>query len=85
MGSIISETQSTFVGGRHILDGVLIANEVIDCMKASRSVGVILKVDFEKVYDCFNWSFLQYLLCRLGFGSKWTDWIMECLFCRVVN
>jgi len=30
MGSVISDSQSTFIKGRHILDGILVANEVVD-------------------------------------------------------
>lgn len=68
--SIISDTQSAFVKGRQILDGGLIANEVIDSMKKCRKGGVFLKIDFEKVYDCVNWSFLRYMLMQMGFGNK---------------
>lgn len=67
------------MSGRQILDGVLIANEVIDRMKTSRKGGVVLKVDFEKAYDCVNWSFLRYILHRMGFGDLWISWIMECV------
>ena len=30
IGNVISESQSTFVHGRHILDGILIENELVD-------------------------------------------------------
>jgi hypothetical protein len=30
IGSVVSETRSAFVKGRHILDGILVANEVVD-------------------------------------------------------
>lgn len=35
--------------------------------------GVIFKIDFEKSYDKFKWSFLQQTL--KGFSSKWCQWI----------
>mgnify|MGYP003702231609 CR=1 FL=1 len=44
---IISEVQTAFLSGRHILDGVLIANEVVDWWKRSKKKGLILKLDFE--------------------------------------
>ncbi|XP_028056988.1 uncharacterized protein LOC114260981 [Camellia sinensis] len=48
---IISETQSPFLSGRNILDGVLIANEAVDRWKKTKKKGVVLKLDFEKAYD----------------------------------
>jgi len=30
LGSVISKSQSTFVKGKQILDGILIANEAVD-------------------------------------------------------
>jgi hypothetical protein len=41
---------------------------------------MIFKVDFEKAYDSVSWSFLDYLLGRFGFGSKWRDWMKAYLF-----
>jgi len=32
---------------------------------------VIVKVDFEKAYDSMRWKFLEYMMARLGFESKW--------------
>ncbi|CAL5442302.1 unnamed protein product [Camellia sinensis] len=76
---IISETQSAFIGGRNILDGVLIANEVVDEWKKSKKKGVIIKLDFENAYGLVNWGFLHLMMLNFGFGKRWTEWIMECV------
>ena len=30
-------------------------------------------------YDSINWGFLRKVMEKLGFGSKWIAWIMECV------
>lgn len=76
---IISEVQSAFLCGRNILDGVLIANEVVDGWRKVKKVGVILKLDFEKAYNSINWEFIFSMLARFGFGGRWITWIKECV------
>jgi hypothetical protein len=51
IGSVISDTQSAFVKGRQILDGILVANEVVDEAKKLKRELLLFKVDFEKAYD----------------------------------
>lgn len=77
--SIIGEAQAAFVGGKQILDGVLIANEAIHSWKHSTRGGLILKLDFERAYDCVNWGFLVDMMGKVGCGGKWCDWIKECI------
>lgn len=37
---------------------------------------MLSKFDMEKVHDHVNWSFLKYMLFRMGFGNRWCKWIM---------
>lgn len=50
LGSIISPCKSGLVGERQIVDAIFVANEATDELRRDRR-GVVLKFDFEKVYD----------------------------------
>ncbi|XP_027337220.1 uncharacterized protein LOC113850897 [Abrus precatorius] len=85
IAKLVSDNQSTFVGGRNMLDGVVVANETIDFVKNERNPCLVFKVDFEKAYDSVNWGFLDYMLGRFGFYEKWRSWIRGCLHSSKVS
>lgn len=41
---------------------------------------LIFKVDFEKAYDSLGWSFLKDVMQLMGFGDKWIEWMITCLY-----
>lgn len=76
---MISKNQTTFIGGRQILDGMLIANELVDDAKRKGRSMAWFKVDSKKVYDSVSWEFSIYMMHKMGFGKRWRDWIKECV------
>ncbi|CAL0299385.1 unnamed protein product [Lupinus luteus] len=79
MGSINSSSQSTFNKDRNILNATVVINETIHSAKMGKDWCFILKFYFEKAYDSVSWSFLDYMLCRFGFSTRWRKWISGCL------
>ena len=74
---VIRPTQTAFMPGRHILEGVVILHETIHELHRKKLDGVLLKIDFEKAYDKVNWSFLQQALRMKGFHPTWCEWIKK--------
>jgi hypothetical protein len=79
VGSVVSEVQSAFVKERQILDGILVANEVVDDARKNQKELVLFKVDFEKAYDSVDWGYLDDVMCHMAFSVLWRKWIKECV------
>jgi hypothetical protein len=54
---MVRPTQTTFMHGRHILEGVVVLHETIYELHMKKMDGVLLKIDFKKAYDKVNWVF----------------------------
>ncbi|GAU39043.1 hypothetical protein TSUD_59990 [Trifolium subterraneum] len=60
-----------------ILDGILIANELVDEARKSKKELMLFKVDFEKAYDSVDWGYLDDFMGRMSFPALWRKWIKE--------
>ena len=76
---MISKEQGGFVGGRQILDGVVIASEAIHSMATSKEKAMFVKLDLAKAYDQVSWDFLANVLLAFGFDMEWVDWVLSCV------
>ncbi|KAI5389279.1 hypothetical protein KIW84_074797 [Lathyrus oleraceus] len=55
----------------NLLDGVLVANEIIDLVTRSKKSYLLFKIDFEKAYDIESWNFIRFIMKKMRFGERW--------------
>ena len=68
--SITRPKQTGFIKGRFILDNLMLAWETIGWAQQSRKNALLVKLNFDKVYDRIRWDFILKMLHWLGFGPK---------------
>ena len=56
--TVMSPTQTAFMPGRNIMEGVVILHETIHELHTKKRDWIIFKIDFEKAYDKVNWYFV---------------------------
>src|SRR3954463_4940048 len=76
---VVKPTQTAFMQGRNIMDGVVVLHETVHEMHTKKLNEAIFKIDFEKAYDKVKWSFLQQTLRMKGFSKKWCALIHSCV------
>lgn len=54
LDNIITQNQSSFIWGRHLVDGVVVVNGVVDFAKKKGRECMVFKVDFGKACDLMN-------------------------------
>jgi hypothetical protein len=66
---IIAQEQGALIRVRYILESVVVAHEVVHSLHKSKESEVIIKLDYEKVYDRVNLDFLFEILRTRGFSE----------------
>ena len=82
LSHIISENQSAFTPNRLITDNVLVAFELMHFLN-HKNVGtdgyMAAKLDISKAFDKVKWCFIQGVVEKLGFNSKWVNLVIRCI------
>jgi len=51
----------------------------VDDAKILKNELIMFKVDFKKAYDSVESAYLEVVMKKMGFLSKWCQWIIECV------
>ncbi|XP_042023162.1 uncharacterized protein LOC121770511 [Salvia splendens] len=72
--------QSTFIPGRHIMDNIYLAQELMRRYADNKNAPkCTVKIDLRKAYDSVDWDFLKSILHGLNFHPKFVFWVIQCV------
>ena len=77
-GKLIDQSQTGFVKGRNISDGLRIILDVMDEMDIHKKDGLLVTIDFEKAFDSLSWDYLFKALKTFNFGTEFIRWVKLC-------
>jgi hypothetical protein len=73
--TIILPEQTSFVKGRQIHDGIVVAQEAIHSLAKDKQKGLLIKLDLFKAYDRISWQYLIEVMHAFGFDDRWLQWV----------
>lgn len=80
---IIDISQRAFVSECLITDNIIVATKSFHWMQkglgGKTSHTFAIKVDMSKAYDRIEWHYVEWILIRIGFPSRFCDLIMNCV------
>ena len=86
--NFIHSDQTGFVNGKYIGQNIRLLNDIMEYTDIKKLPGIFLFVDFEKVFDTIEWSFISKTLEVFKFGcnvKKWFSVIYNNLRNAVMN
>lgn len=70
-------SQTGFVEGRQILDGLVVSQEVVHSLKKKKEVGMMINMDLSKAYERLNWDYLKSVPVAFSFNNRWIQWVKD--------
>ena len=72
---LISSDQTGYIKGRYIGDNVRTMLDILEITKQQADPGIMVMIDFKKVFDTLSWSFLYKTLDYFNFGPVFKQYI----------
>ena len=82
MPNLILKHQSAFLSDRLISDNIFVAFETLHYMQnhnQGKSGFMALKLDISKAYDRVEWEYMERVMIKMGFHSRWIQLMMRCI------
>jgi hypothetical protein len=79
MNRLISKSQSAFIKKRSIHDNFMSVRCAVRRLHRSKTPALFFKLDITKAFDSIRWEYLLTLMSKLGFPTKWRDWVAALL------
>jgi len=65
---LISHEQMGYVEVQQILDGIILAREVIHSLKTTKKSSMLLKLDLSKAFDGLRWDYIEKIILAFSFS-----------------
>ena len=78
LDKLIDISQSGFVNGRNISDGMRTVLDTLEHTARSNTAGLLVTIDFQKAFDSLSWDFLFTALETYNFGTDFVAWVKLC-------
>lgn len=75
INTVISQAQSAFIITRCIQNNFLYVSNLAKKMHRSKKPTLFFKLDIAKAFDSVSWEYLLTLLEKMGFSTRWRDWV----------
>ena len=79
---LINNDQTGFIKGRFIGENIRLIDSIINYTANENIPGLILLLDFQKVFDTLEWPFIEKTLQHCGFSLSIQKWIRT-LYCDI--
>ena len=71
---LINSDQTGYIKNRFIGENIRLIYDVIESYEKENSPGMLLFLDFEKVFDSLEWKYLYKVLKIMNFRSMFQQW-----------